>query len=214
VDDDPLIAASTVALLEDLGHRVIEAHSAKEALAAFRNGVSPVAMPGMTGIDLAVALRKQNPRLPILLATGYAKLKGASPIELPRLGKSYTQEQLSTEIARLLPRTSDRIALDHWASLTHQAPAPGVETTAQRAGAVPASTPPILCSQGTVRSYGLWMIYPEQNCPKGGSSSESWTSGRELEAVASGVCSVPKLRFANEGSADLTRHDPGRNRGL
>jgi signal transduction histidine kinase/CheY-like chemotaxis protein len=115
VDDDPLIAASTVALLEDLGHRVIEAHSGKEALAAFRNGLSPDlvitdhAMPGMTGIDLAVALRKQNPRLPILLATGYAELKGESPVELPRLGKPYTQEQLSTEIARLLPRTSDRI---------------------------------------------------------------------------------------------------------
>jgi len=177
VDDDPLIAASTVALLEDLGHRVIEAHSAKEALAAFRNGVSPVAMPGMTGIDLAVALRKQNPRLPILLATGYAKLKGASPIELPRLGKSYTQEQLSTEIARLLPRTSDRIALDHWASLTHQAPAPGVETTAQRAGAVPASTrtPAILCSQGAVRSYGLWMILLGTELPEG------WLQLRELD---------------------------------
>ena len=67
-------------------------------------------MPGMTGIDLAVALRQQNLRLPILLATGYAELKGESPIELPRLGKPYTQEQLATEIARRLPRTSDRIA--------------------------------------------------------------------------------------------------------
>src|SRR6202008_3294759 len=109
IDDDSLIAASTVALLEDLGHRVVEAHSGKEALAILREGLNPDlvitdhAMPGMTGTDLAVRLRVQNPKLPILLATGYAELQGQLPIELPRLAKPYTQEQLSLEIARLLP---------------------------------------------------------------------------------------------------------------
>jgi len=108
VDDDPLIAASTVALLEDLGHSVIEAHSGKEALAIFRTGLKPDllitdhAMPGMTGMDLALSLRKDHPELPILLATGYAELQGDPSIELPRLAKPYTQEQLSSEIARLL----------------------------------------------------------------------------------------------------------------
>jgi DNA-binding LytR/AlgR family response regulator len=57
----------------------------------------------MTGTDLAVRLRVHDPRLPILLATGYAELQGELPIELPRLAKPYTQEQLSLEIARLLP---------------------------------------------------------------------------------------------------------------
>jgi CheY-like chemotaxis protein len=109
VDDDALIATSTVALLEDLGHRVVEAHSGKEALAILREGLNPDlvitdhAMPGMTGTDLAVRLRVHNPKLPILLATGYAELQGEPPIELPRLAKPYTQEQLSVEIARLLP---------------------------------------------------------------------------------------------------------------
>jgi signal transduction histidine kinase len=109
VDDDALIAASTAALLEDLGHRVIEAHSGKEALDIMREGLNPDlvitdhAMPGMTGIDLAVRLRVHDPELPILLATGYAELQGDLPIELPRLAKPYTQEQLSSEIATLLP---------------------------------------------------------------------------------------------------------------
>ncbi len=109
VDDDPLIAASTQALLEDLGHRVFEAHSAKEALELFEGGLEPDlvitdhAMPGMTGTDLAVVLRARDPALPILLATGYAELKGAPPIDLPRLSKPYNQARLSTEIARLLP---------------------------------------------------------------------------------------------------------------
>jgi signal transduction histidine kinase len=108
VDDDPLIAASTVAMLEDLGHSVIETHAGREALNLVQKGLNPdlvitdYAMPGMTGIDLALSLRKQRPELPILLATGYAEVQGEAPIELPRLAKPYTQEQLSTEIARLL----------------------------------------------------------------------------------------------------------------
>lgn len=111
VDDDALIASSTAALLEDLGHRVTEAHSGHEALVLLQDGLAPdivvtdYAMPGMTGMDLAVALRKQHPKLPILLATGYAELQGVQPIELPRIAKPYTQQQLSAEITRLISRT-------------------------------------------------------------------------------------------------------------
>jgi signal transduction histidine kinase/CheY-like chemotaxis protein len=108
VDDDPLIAASTQALLEDLGHHVVEAHSAREALALFEGGLAPDlvitdhAMPEMTGTDLAITLRARDPALPILLATGYAELKGVQPLDLPRLAKPYDQARLSMEISRLL----------------------------------------------------------------------------------------------------------------
>ncbi|HMA49143.1 MAG TPA: response regulator [Magnetospirillaceae bacterium] len=108
VDDDLLVAASTQALLEDLGHHVIEAHSGREALDLVEKGLAPDlvitdhAMPGMTGTDLAVVLRARDPALPILLATGHAELKGAQPLELPRLTKPYNQASLSLEIARLL----------------------------------------------------------------------------------------------------------------
>jgi signal transduction histidine kinase len=111
VDDDTLIAASTAALLEDVGHRVVKAHSGKEALTILESGLNPdvvitdYAMPGMTGIDLALKLRGRDPELPILLATGYAEIQGEAPLELPRLAKPFTQEQLSWEIARLLPKT-------------------------------------------------------------------------------------------------------------
>ena len=108
VDDDLLVAASTQALLEDLGHRVIEAHSGREALDLVEEGLLPDlvitdhAMPGMTGTDLAVVLRARDPALPILLATGHAELKGVQPLELPRLTKPYNQASLSLEISRLL----------------------------------------------------------------------------------------------------------------
>jgi signal transduction histidine kinase len=108
VDDDLLIAGSTVDLLEDLGHQVIEAHSAIEALQLLEGGlaadllITDHAMPGMTGIELAREVRRQYPRLPILLATGFAELEGSEVVDVARLAKPYTQAQLATEIAHLL----------------------------------------------------------------------------------------------------------------
>jgi signal transduction histidine kinase len=110
VDDDPLIAASTVSLLEDLGHDVIEAHSALEALGLLERGLVPDllitdhAMPGMTGSELAREVRRRHSRLPILLATGFAELEGEKVADLPRLSKPYTLDQLASEISRLLPQ--------------------------------------------------------------------------------------------------------------
>jgi signal transduction histidine kinase len=110
VDDDPLIASSTVSLLEDLGHHVIEAHSAPEALGLIERGLVPDllitdhAMPGMTGSELAREVRRRHSRLPILLATGFAELEDEKVADLPRLSKPYTLDQLASEIARLLPQ--------------------------------------------------------------------------------------------------------------
>ena len=108
VDDDPLIAGSTAALLEDLGHRVVEAHSGAEALRRLNEGLAPdlmitdYAMPGMTGGELSREVRDLRPGLPILLATGFAEMDEAGSIDLPRLAKPYTQGQLATLIGRLL----------------------------------------------------------------------------------------------------------------
>jgi CheY-like chemotaxis protein len=109
VDDDLLTAASTVSLLEDLGHDVIEVHSAREALQLLEGGLIPDllitdhAMPDMTGSELAHEVRRQSSGLPVLLATGFAELDEDGAADLPRLTKPYTQDQLASAIARLLP---------------------------------------------------------------------------------------------------------------
>ena len=72
VDDDPIVAAGTAAMLEDLGHRAIEASSAEIALQVLSSdaGVDFVitdhAMPGMTGTELAERIRRRWPRLPVV----------------------------------------------------------------------------------------------------------------------------------------------------
>jgi PAS domain S-box-containing protein len=110
VDDDPLIAMSTVDMLEDLGHTVIEANSAKRALEILDAGqavdlmMTDHAMPGMTGVELARIVRGRCPNMPVLLATGYADIPAGQMSNLPRLAKPYQQAQLRAEIDRLLER--------------------------------------------------------------------------------------------------------------
>jgi PAS domain S-box-containing protein len=110
VDDDPLIAMSTVDMLEDLGHTVIEANSAKRALEILEAGqavdliMTDHVMPGMTGVELAETVHRKRPQMPVLLATGYAELPSGQKSNLPRLSKPYRQADLQAEIARLLER--------------------------------------------------------------------------------------------------------------
>ncbi|WP_183878382.1 ATP-binding protein [Rhizobium sp. BK512] len=108
VDDDVLIAMSSADMLTDLGHEVVEAHSGKEALECLGSGadfdlmITDYSMPGMTGGDLAKAARTIAPGLPILIASGYAELPPGLDLDVAKLGKPYTQDQLAQEIGKLM----------------------------------------------------------------------------------------------------------------
>ncbi|WP_439813743.1 ATP-binding protein [Zavarzinia sp. CC-PAN008] len=117
VDDDALVAMSTVDMLAELGHTVVEANSGDEALAVLRHQqaidlmVTDYSMPGMNGAQLARAARVLRPDLPILLATGYADLPAGTDINLPRIAKPYQQHELAAEIARVLQLADARGAV-------------------------------------------------------------------------------------------------------
>jgi PAS domain S-box-containing protein len=104
VDDDALVLANTRAMLEDLGHTVIVAHSGEQALEQMAQGAAPDlvitdhAMPKMTGIELAQKIARRY-STPIILATGYAELPMGADGGLPRLSKPYRQEALAAAIA-------------------------------------------------------------------------------------------------------------------
>ena len=107
VDDDRLVLMGTVGMLEDLGHAAIEATSGEAALAVLHSGedvdvlVTDQAMPGMTGTELIRAARARWPKLPVILATGYAEPAGIDP-GIPVLKKPYAQQTLAKAIARVL----------------------------------------------------------------------------------------------------------------
>jgi CheY-like chemotaxis protein len=96
-------------MLQDLGHRAIEAASGAEALEQLRGGrkvdliITDQAMPRMTGAQLIAAVRAEWPDLPIILATGYAELPSGLDIAVPRLDKPFRQKDLVGAIAGAVP---------------------------------------------------------------------------------------------------------------
>jgi PAS domain S-box-containing protein len=106
VDDDTLVLHSAAAMLEDLGHRVLQASSGKHALNLLAQHpdiellITDHAMPSMTGAELAATVQTNFPSLPIVLATGYAELPAGAASTLTRLAKPFTQGELDNAILR------------------------------------------------------------------------------------------------------------------
>jgi PAS domain S-box-containing protein len=103
VEDDNDVAALTREMLSTLGFSVIHASSAAAALGAMANGrpvdlvLSDVMMPGgMSGLDLARALRRGRPTLRVVLTTGYAEAAASMDgNEFSVLLKPYSLEALA-----------------------------------------------------------------------------------------------------------------------
>jgi signal transduction histidine kinase len=107
VDDDPGVAEGTAAILEDLGHATVTVDSGEHALSVLEIDhaidvvITDQAMPRMTGIELAARIRRKWPRLPVVLASGYADLPEDEQPDLPRLSKPYRQAELAGVLAAL-----------------------------------------------------------------------------------------------------------------
>jgi PAS domain S-box-containing protein len=78
VDDEPEVLAALEEMLATLGYEAAGFRNGREALEAaraeprrFEAVVSDEVMPELTGTQLAIELRKLNPTLPILIASGY-----------------------------------------------------------------------------------------------------------------------------------------------
>jgi PAS domain S-box-containing protein len=108
VDDDRLVLFNTAAMLEDMGHVVVEAGSGEEALAALRKEsfdlvISDQVMPRMTGVELMQAIEQEWPRLPVILATGYAELPHGAELKTPVLNKPFTEADLAEVLKAVAP---------------------------------------------------------------------------------------------------------------
>lgn len=92
VEDDELIRISTAELMRELGHEVLEAHSAELAMAVIRSQpvdvlFTDVALPGVSGDVFAAEACAVQPGLRIVFATGTDRIPdvpggGNSPVLL------------------------------------------------------------------------------------------------------------------------------------
>jgi signal transduction histidine kinase len=116
VDDDLLVMTGMSAMIEDLGHTPIEAHSGAEAIGKLASGleidvvITDHAMPAMTGLQLVRHIQERYPELPVILATGYAELPGdAGSLGIHRLAKPCNQYEIAMAIQSALgPRRQVR----------------------------------------------------------------------------------------------------------
>jgi signal transduction histidine kinase/ActR/RegA family two-component response regulator len=115
VDDDRDVLEVSADMLHQLGYRVTKATSGQEALAALEMRPAIVlldqAMPAMTGLQVAAAMRVKGYAGPIILATGYAELDedeqhGLAALE-GVLNKPYSIGQLEALLARVEEATED-----------------------------------------------------------------------------------------------------------
>ncbi|NIL18343.1 PAS domain-containing sensor histidine kinase [Pseudomonas sp. AN3A02] len=108
VDDDPLVLISTGAMLEDLGHHVVAAADGQAALAFLAQGarfdlvITDMAMPDMTGIELAGNIETLYPELPLILSSGFAEISLDLKTTLTRLPKPFDQSALAKVIAETM----------------------------------------------------------------------------------------------------------------
>lgn len=77
VEDDPLVREITSELLTQAQRQIVAVSTAEEALREFESGpfdvvITDVSLPAMSGLHLAKRLREREPKLPIIVASGYA----------------------------------------------------------------------------------------------------------------------------------------------
>jgi len=110
VDDHLEVRCTTAAVLQDLGHRVVEAANGAEALETLRAGdcaydlmISDYAMPHLSGTEFLREARELCPEVPALIITGYAGADAISdrPDGVEILLKPFTANMLETTMAQV-----------------------------------------------------------------------------------------------------------------
>ncbi|WP_342110178.1 response regulator [Methylobacterium sp. SI9] len=106
VDDDPQVRHVTASFLTGFGHSTTEAGDGEAALDYLLRDrcdivVADLAMPGMSGVELAAVIRERNPGLPVLILTGHADAMQI-PEDLPVLAKPFRSADLAERVATLL----------------------------------------------------------------------------------------------------------------
>jgi len=110
VDDHAEVRSTTAAVLEDIGHEVVEASDGAEALNRLKDGdcnydvmISDYAMPHLSGTEFVRSARELCPDVPALIITGYAEADTIKdrPEGVEVLLKPFTANRLELVLSRV-----------------------------------------------------------------------------------------------------------------
>ena len=108
VDDEPAVRGLVAHFLEHEGFLVLTARCGSEALSIARQHrgeidllISDIMMPGMDGPSLAKELRALEPRMPVLLMSGYCDVEFDRTFAF--LPKPFYMTDLLDKVRKLLP---------------------------------------------------------------------------------------------------------------
>lgn len=116
VDDEDEVRAVAAAMLREAGHTVVEAGSGGAALEHLDRDdphidllIADLAMPGMSGSELAQAARQHRPDLRTLFVSGFADLVAHEEgVVGLLLQKPFRAEELNAKVAAILGQTPPR----------------------------------------------------------------------------------------------------------
>jgi PAS domain S-box-containing protein len=130
-EDDESVRETVVAMLNDLGYRVLKAKDAEGALTIIESGMpidllfTDVVMPGaLKSTELARKARERMPSLAVLFTSGYSEKvvvnSGHLEESVELLNKPYSRETLARKVRHALANAARR-KLEHTAALDRNA---------------------------------------------------------------------------------------------
>ncbi|MBE7213116.1 MAG: response regulator, partial [Gluconacetobacter diazotrophicus] len=148
VEDDEEVRATVVALLSDLGYRVLKAVDAANAMAVIDSGIpidllfTDVVMPGaLKSPEMARRARQRLPDLAVLFTSGYTENSivhgGRLDPGIELLSKPYPREALARKIRHVLANNAQRrqSALQAASPAVNAAPSPAIPPPTRPAAA-------------------------------------------------------------------------------
>lgn len=114
IDDEQMIVHLGATILERLGYRVTAKTNARDALDLFLSDphafdliITDYTMPGLTGIDLARAMGKARPGIPVLLCTGFSERLKDEDVEEAGIRRCVMKPLDSAKLAKLAREVLD-----------------------------------------------------------------------------------------------------------
>jgi CheY-like chemotaxis protein len=122
IDDESEVRYAIRAVLEDIGHSVVEAGTGTEGLERFKEGkydlvICDIIMPDKEGIETIVEIRQIEPEQRIVAISGGGRINKEDYLAVAAavgathtISKPFDAETLTELVSRILPNGTDRPA--------------------------------------------------------------------------------------------------------